>query len=405
MAATFPVQVDTQTGSGTTLASNSITPVSGALYLVFVANAVAAAGTPTLTGTNGLNVTWTQIATRASAAAGHRLTAFRGVAASAAAGVLTADFGGVAQTIANLAVLRAPLTLDQTTNQGVVQAVSTTQAATTAPTVTLAAVGAARNVAILAALDNVSATWTNSTAGWAALPVIAGVGLSLGAMFRAHATLDLSPTGTFGTSGITCAIGLELKVDAALPTPDNPPRDAALTCQCGGGLRGVRMNDTLPLLQSAGGPTGYPDGDPGGLFAGGGTSVGIGSWTGNPKGKWINKSQRDDSTGNPTPPSQVQYEYGMLEGILVGVSAGARTLTLDCRLEADPGAALRPQVLVKANADIGLLADVAVAAAAGTAWQTITVPFTAWRAGAVAVHRFKRQQGEFRVWWDNLTVT
>ena len=404
---TFPQQVDTKTGSGTTLAGNSIIPVSGDLYIAIVCNTHASVGTPTLTGTNGFSVTWTNIVSKADAGSAQRITAFRGVASSGVAGVLTADFGGVSQTAASIILLHCQ-TIDKTTNQGVIQSQSSTGTVSSAPTVTMSAYAAIFNLALFISLSSATTSWTNSTAGWIPFDAIQGPGTA-GAMFRDHATLDTAPVGTFGTTGTLCSIGIELKVDATLAGVGglravDPMADNFFTCQCGGGIRGVQISGDREFLFGAGGPCGYIVSDPAGLSALTFQNPGIGVGAGTPYGKWLNRSQRDDSVGNPAP-SQSQHELGILRGIFVKVDIGARTISLDCKVESDPGSALRPQIIVKASDEVGLVADVIVTAGSGTAWQTLTASFTAGRTGVVEVWRFKRQVGEFRVWWDNIVLT
>ena len=408
MASTQPIQVDIVAGSGTTLAGNSVTPVSGDLYIVAVAHAHASVGTPTLTGTNGFSVTWTQVATRADAGSAQRITVFRGVASSGTAGVLTADFGGVSQDTSRMTTLRCP-SINQASAQGVVQSVSATLASSTAPTVTFAAFGANVNVAIMVSFTNQNTTWTNSTAGWLAQAVNAAASGSLGAMSRAHATLDVTPTGTFGAAGILCTIGVELKTDTALvglvATGQSPI--GALphieVQQCHGAVTGVQVIGDKNFSFGGGGPTGVI-GDPGGLSAlpmqaGPSDGVGIGTTA----GKWIKKIQRDDAVGNPVP-SQLHSGLGLLRGFFVQVAAGARSISFDCKMEFDSGASMRPQLVIKANHEAGLTDDVTATAGAGTAWQTLTANFTAGRSGAVEVVRVNRQSG-YSVWWDNLSTT
>jgi hypothetical protein len=412
MARTLPVIVDAVSGSGTTLASNSITPVSGVLYLVAVANYHASVGTPTLTGTNGLNVTWTQVTTEPNAGSAQRLTVFRGVASSGSAGVLTADFAGVSQTLSIMMVVKTTA-IDQTTNQGVVQAVVSTSAATASPAVTFAAYGAPYNVGCLFACNNQNGQATSATAGWYGLTT-QGVGWgtaldtasgSLDLVSKHVATLDTSVSMTFANSGITCAIGVELKVDSAQAGPGmvDLVRSAtpALANLTGGGMRRLCGEGQGDAVYVVGGPGGYPAGDPAQITARA-VAPAVGLYTGT-WGKWINRDQRDDVIGNP-PPSQAQHEYGYVKGLYVPVDAGTRTIAIDCKMEADPGADLRPQLVVRADTALGLNEDVVVTAASGTGWQTVSATFTVVASGAVAVWRFKRERGEYRIWWDNIVV-
>lgn len=408
MAATFPSQVDTASGlTVTTLASASITPVNGTLYLVAVANVHASVGTPTLSGTNGFSVTWTQVTTRADAGSVERLTVFRGVASSGTAGVITADFGGVSQTIALMVTMKCN-TVDQASSQGVVQSVSATQAASAAPTVTFSAFATVYNIALMFSMTSLSTTWTNSTSGWSPFPVVNNTGGSLGSMFRSHATLDTVPVGTFGASGITCSIGVELKTNNTLAGPGNgtkvvPLSDSGYRTGFGGNLRGIQIISQDDFMFGVCGPSGYTVGDPANLSAfltmPENTSMSM------LRGLWRNKNQRDDTKGNPSAPSQRHSQYGYLKKLFVPVDAGARTVSLDCLMDQDPGASFRPQLIVRANSDIGISSDVVVTAASGTSWQTLTASFTAKNQGVVEVWRFHRDRDITNVWWDNVSTT
>jgi hypothetical protein len=409
VSATFPAQVDTATGAAAaTLAGASLTPVSGALYLVAVANYLAAAGTPTLSGTGGFSVTWTQVATRAGAAASQRITVFRGVASSASAGVITADFGGVSQDQIRMVTLRCQ-TINQASAQGVVQSVSATLSPSALPTVTFAAFSAVLNVAVMFSMTDQNTTWTNSTPGWTPYTVIAGAGGSVGAMFRAHATLDVSPFGTFGASGITCSIGVEVKVDTASAGPGYAIKGAApvdnscYRTRFGGPLRGVQVSGESDFMPGGGGPTGYPVGDPAGINALE-TVQSENTAMSQLRGLWFHKTQRDDAAGSPSAPSQVQHGFGYLKQMLVPVTAGAWTIAIDCKMGTDPGASLRPQLVVKANPEVGLQNDLVVTATAGTAWQTLSAGWTATATGVVEVWRYKRDRDISEVRWDNLVA-
>jgi hypothetical protein len=77
----------------TSYATASITPTNGGMILAFVTSFFGGTpAIPTLSGTNGLNTTWTQLNT-ATIGSDLRLTGFWGVASSGTAGVLTFDFG------------------------------------------------------------------------------------------------------------------------------------------------------------------------------------------------------------------------------------------------------------------------------------------------------------------------
>jgi hypothetical protein len=116
-------------------------------------------------------------------------------------------------------------------------------------------------------------------------------------------------------------------------------------------------------------------------------------------------SGRDDAIGNPLPPGQKQGRPGILTGLLIPITAGARQIFIDVLQEVDVGVGLRPRMTLKANADVGLHSDLVVDAAAGVAWQTLTAAFTATGTGAVEVWREKRYQGmDDAIWWDNLRL-
>ena len=82
--------------------SGSYTPVSGALYYLFLHISKASTpDSPTVTGTNGWNATWTQEGTvtyNTLASPNRRLSLFSGVASSNTAGTFTVDFGANTET-------------------------------------------------------------------------------------------------------------------------------------------------------------------------------------------------------------------------------------------------------------------------------------------------------------------
>ena len=145
----FTSTVDTDTYT-----TASVTPLSGQLVLAAVHSAMSV-GTdtiPTLSGTNGWNVTWTQVATVDYRTSGNerRVTLFRGVPSSGTAGTLTTAFSAT-QVGRTLSVI-SWANVDQTTNQGVVQSATacaggdcTGGTTATSLSVTLAAFGNANN--------------------------------------------------------------------------------------------------------------------------------------------------------------------------------------------------------------------------------------------------------------------
>lgn len=84
----------------TSYAAASWTPTDGRVITAVVTNYRSAGSpdTPTASGTNGLNGTWTQFST--VTVGNVRMTAFWSVATSGVAGVLTFDFGGSTQSAA-----------------------------------------------------------------------------------------------------------------------------------------------------------------------------------------------------------------------------------------------------------------------------------------------------------------
>lgn len=88
------ILINSSTTDGASHTTAAATPVSGAVYEAWVVNLIAAGtpNVPTCAGTNGFNVTWTQVETVVQDQL--RLTIFRGVAGSAVAGTLTFDYAG-----------------------------------------------------------------------------------------------------------------------------------------------------------------------------------------------------------------------------------------------------------------------------------------------------------------------
>lgn len=401
MSSTLPVQVDTKSAGGTAnaLTSSTLAPVTGLAYLCFVSNTKAASvSTPTLSGTGGFSVTWTQVQTEPNAGATQRLTCFRGVASSTSAGAVTADFAGVDQTGISLLIIKC-LEINTATNQGVQQSVVST-ATSASPSVTFAAFTRPSNVAIMVSLSAATTTWTNSTTGWTPFPAIQGPGTT-GAIVRAHTTLDVSPVGTFGSSASVTSIGVELTTTDRVPISETAV--AAFISQAGPNFfRGTTTTGTREIGYGGGGPSGYAASDPTGVQAKQDPNTALaGGYT---RGFWPAKTQRSDTEGNATP-SQVQSRNGDLYGIYVPLAAGSHSISLDLKAEMDTGVLFRPQLIVKADPYLGVYSDVVTAAASGTAWQTVTANVTLALDGVLCVVRRKRGPDHVRVWWDNLSVT
>jgi len=116
---------------------------------------------------------------------------------------------------------------------------------------------------------------------------------------------------------------------------------------------------------------------------------------------------RDDTLGNPGGPSQRQDVPGALWDIYWPVETGARTISIDCRQSADPGASLRPRLLLRGNSQMGVPDDLA-ATMDGTVeeWVTLTISVTVTVAGVLLVGRERRVWDAARyVNWDNVSVT
>jgi hypothetical protein len=94
-----PSSTINSTADLSTYTSASITPSSGTTYVLGVTSEVASgtANAPTVSGTNGWNVTWTQISTVTYNGGLNRITLFSGVASSSVAGTLSFAFGGQTQ--------------------------------------------------------------------------------------------------------------------------------------------------------------------------------------------------------------------------------------------------------------------------------------------------------------------
>lgn len=433
LVANPPVATGLGKGSGTLSASQatgSITPVSGRVIYVWVASTFATApNTPTMTGTNGLSVTWTAIANVLNSGNTQKLTLFRGVPSSSVAGVLTIAFAGQLQLTVSWQVVTVTV-IDQTTSQGVVQSITGTANAATEKALAFAA-GPTNNVnAILyGAFDTPNTTFTPKS-GFTAIDTQADAQGTIGTEFmvgsRTLTTLtppDIAPTGTFGASGTICAIAIEVKALYALdvrPTAGGLLPGLAMAHIAQSGSRRFRGIFTTggefggrPSFGGVG-PTGYPAGDSAGLAA---VST-PGSLM--DKGYWPFKTQRDDTVGNPDPPSQRMASGKQFLSLVVAGVAGVNTWTVDVKFEAGNGP--YPRFIAREDPKLGLYADVAVAAAApasiddrtgisgstqgmrkgGYAWQTLTLVFTLAADGAVELRREKQTPGRDSVWWDNL---
>ncbi|KKK89206.1 hypothetical protein LCGC14_2735400, partial [marine sediment metagenome] len=194
------IATDTDASS---IASSSNTPVSGNAYTVAVSNRIDAESpnTPTLSGTNGWGVTWTQRGTQVGVSDDIRITLFDGVPNSGVAGVLTADFGGQTQTALGLEIVEWP-DADASAIQGQTPVAATANSTTV--TATLSAFGNSDNTAYLPMLIRANTTIVPDT-GWTELGAEVRVpGFSVGSIYRVGDG-DLTPSATIGFDAIwTC---------------------------------------------------------------------------------------------------------------------------------------------------------------------------------------------------------
>jgi hypothetical protein len=91
--------------------------------------------------------------------------------------------------------------------------------------------------------------------------------------------------------------------------------------------------------------------------------------------------------GNPSPPSLKVRQNVRFGPVRWPIVVGTNTFKLDCLYTPDDGVGTRPQVVAKANAAVGLLADLTAEIAAGAnAWHTSpALSFVATAAGGVEV--------------------
>ena len=110
---------------------------------------------------------------------------------------------------------------------------------------------------------------------------------------------------------------------------------------------------------------------------------------------------RDDTDGYPLPPCQMQQRPGVIGGILIPVNAGAQiTIMLNCKYTG----AIPPRMIVRANPDVGLLADLFAVAPQGSGWVNVVATFTPSADGVVDVDREQCSSNAFTK-WDNLQIT
>jgi hypothetical protein len=114
---------------------------------------------------------------------------------------------------------------------------------------------------------------------------------------------------------------------------------------------------------------------------------------------------RDDTEGNLQPPSFRLEGPGRVFLTRWPVSPGNRTVSIDVKYT--PNEAPRPRLIVRANPEVGVVADVTGEAPSGTGWVTIG-PLTVAVSQAGALEIFLEVQHpavDGAAWWDNLQVT
>ncbi len=213
-----PVHVERKgtTTDDTSIPSSTNTPVSGAAYVVFVTSRITsgAPAAPTLSGTGGWSVTWTQRQTQQEKNSPDevRITVFDGVASSGTDGVITADWGAVTQQNMCIDIIRLP-DADTSAIQGQTPAGSEGDSAEE-PNGTLAAFGNANNTAIFSMAQRSNTTITPDT-GWTELGTryaAGGQALTCTSIYQETDT-DLTPSAVSG--GFWCAIACEIELAAA----------------------------------------------------------------------------------------------------------------------------------------------------------------------------------------------
>jgi hypothetical protein len=179
--------------------------VSGQVILASIACYGNPVVSPTCTGTNGLNVTWTLVSNQVDSAVASELTVFRGIPTSGA-GTLTFDYGATSQS-AFVWNIMTFTNVNQTTAQGVVQSAKATGTSAT-PAVTLSTFGNGSNAAVMVSefQHTTVQVWTPKT-GYTGYSSFGSAYRFFGAEWLGSS--DATPNGTI-TSTIWCAVGVEL---------------------------------------------------------------------------------------------------------------------------------------------------------------------------------------------------
>jgi hypothetical protein len=114
---------------------------------------------------------------------------------------------------------------------------------------------------------------------------------------------------------------------------------------------------------------------------------------------------RDDSQGNPSPPSYAMRRPGRIGPFFFPLTTGAHTISVDVKY--GPSLTMRPRLIVHEDQNLGINAELIAIAASGTGWVTVASPlFTLRQAGVVEVFLEMLDQDMDAAFanWDNFSV-
>ena len=191
---------------------------AGRMYTAVVENTGTNAALPVLT--NGM--TWTQRATVQFSGTGHRVTLFTGVPTADVNTAVKIDFGASSGTTGVLIYIHGWFGVDTTTNDGIVQTVTNTGTASTAPTCTLGAFGNADN-GTFAAIGNTSTATFANKAGFQTVGSITVATPNQRVSAEHNTGNDTTPGGTLSVAVDWGIIGAEVKSLGATTPVVLPP--------------------------------------------------------------------------------------------------------------------------------------------------------------------------------------
>lgn len=117
----------------------------------------------------------------------------------------------------------------------------------------------------------------------------------------------------------------------------------------------------------------------------------------------FSRGGKNTSEGDPSQPSLELIANGVWRFRWV-VQSGTRGVSVNVKQSVNYSP--RPSIIVKANPDIGVNADVTATAGSGTGWVTIgPANITPSSAGAVWVELHANYDGPTSSFWDNVQVT